>query len=142
MKIMHTGADVKMKRLEISGFLSGTTCTPNVNELCIWTFDTDSWVSISIAEDLIHKLTGSTVYVSYYISDIPMDDAVDAQENFLADYYEVRQGEFSGVYKPIVYGEITGYCHTEESMMIGGHDLHKELSSFIGKWIVLIVDYN
>jgi hypothetical protein len=40
------------------------------------------------------------------------------------------------------YSEITGYLWTEESLMIGGHDLLEIFRSHVGHYLVLEITYN
>lgn len=37
------------------------------------------------------------------------------------------------------YSELTGYLWTDEDIVVGGHDIMRELTSFIGKWCFMIV---
>ena len=77
---------------------------------------------------------GRLVTVRYYIcgSECTLEEA---QESFLK--------QLSGVVETDIgahYSEITGHLWTDEGVKIGGHDLIAELHSFIGKWLILLVD--
>ncbi len=40
------------------------------------------------------------------------------------------------------YSEITGYLWTDQELNVGGHDLVEELTSTVGKYLILSIDYS
>ena len=41
-----------------------------------------------------------------------------------------------------VYSDLTGYLWTDEKIEVGGHDLIQELTSFLGKYCILEIEYS
>ena len=39
------------------------------------------------------------------------------------------------------YSEVTGYLYTNNEIKVGGHDLLDELEGYVGKYLILIIDY-
>jgi hypothetical protein len=79
--------------------------------------------------------------IHYFIVDKEMSED-EAMTEFLTnidtDKYELK-GKADIQYIPR-YSEYTGYLWTDEDLMIGGHDLLEELSSNIGRYLILIVN--
>lgn len=40
------------------------------------------------------------------------------------------------------YSEYTGYLWTDEEIKVGGHDLIEELHGFVGKYLILEIEYS
>lgn len=50
-------------------------------------------------------------------------------------------GRGSARYK-MVYSEVTGYLWTDEEFRVGGHDMIRELTSAIGRFLHMEIEYN
>ena len=76
------------------------------------------------------------VFVNFYISDIPLTKQ-EFMENFIKSMYGSLDVNCEHVYGT----EYTGYMWTNERLKIDGHDLYKDLNSYLGKYCYLkIVD--
>jgi len=80
---------------------------------------------------------GKYLSVSYYISDERMESEEKLQNSFL----RALDGD-SDVQYAVCYSEITGYLYTTEELKVGGHDLIRELTSYVGKYLYLKVHYS
>lgn len=87
-----------------------------------------------VAEELEYKIGNKFATVRYYISDKEVS-LEQAQEHFIRQLY----GEIDASYS-MRYSEYTGYLWTDEDLNVGGHDLLTELKSYIGKYLILIVE--
>lgn len=87
-----------------------------------------------VAEELEYKLSNKFCTVRYYICNTKVT-LEEAQEYFIRQLY----GEIDVLYG-MSYSEITGYLWTDEKLNVGGHDLLNELKSYVGKYLILIVD--
>ena len=86
-----------------------------------------------IGEELDY-MSGNIVTVRYYISDKEATEE-ELQEDFLINtLYGNLESEYGAF-----YSEVTGYLWTDDKLNIGGHDLRKELESYVGKYLYLIV---
>lgn len=87
-----------------------------------------------ISEDI--EELGQYLTVRYWVSDefIPVEQI---QEAFLNTLYGVGSAEYE-----LHYSEITGYLWTDEELKVGGHDLLAELSSNLGKWLHMEIEFN
>ncbi len=79
-------------------------------------------------------LVGKYVSVRYHIIDKEMV-LDEAEEHFLKRLYGVIETDVGHH-----YSEITGYLWTDEKINIGGHNLIAELHSWVGKFMILIID--
>lgn len=82
----------------------------------------------------LYEIAGQTVSLRYWIADreITRDDAVTAVLHAL-------DGVGEADYSPN-YSETTGYLWTDEELQVGGHDLLAELTTHVGKYIVMEID--
>ena len=87
-------------------------------------------------EDIFYDIANKFATVRYFISDKKVL-LEEAQKLFIEKLY----GKISVEYE-IHYSETTGYLWTTEELEVGGHDLLEELKSYIGKYLILIVDIN
>ena len=87
-----------------------------------------------LAEILGDALADNVVTVRYYITEkeCTIDEAQEVFWNGLCGGVEADVGAH--------YSEITGFLWCDEEINIGGHDLIEELHSYVGKWLILIVD--
>lgn len=99
-----------------------------------------------------------TVNVDNYPISEEIEDHIQQHGNFLSVKYYVCKKEctlkeatkdfiglLSGIGKSeycIRYSETTGYLWTDQKLMVGGHDLIAELTSYEGKYLILCVEYN
>lgn len=127
-----------MKTLELSGVLE---------------FDGSRWsdfVKIKLAQedglkiDLISRIKeatesfGSTGQVNYWICDKPCtkDEAVEA---FLGNLYGGIKAEYEK--NEVWYSTLTGGdTFYETNLVIGGHDLYKELKEKAGKFLIIEIN--
>lgn len=80
------------------------------------------------------SLARKLVTIRYWITDTQATKE-QAQESFIRKLYGETYCKFGAR-----YSELTGYLWTDEKCQIGGHDLIKELKSYIGKWLILEVN--
>jgi hypothetical protein len=100
-----------------------------------------------LAELLEDEFARKTVTVRYYVCPTLMT-LEEAEERFIRDLFvnhdvSVDYGEAEGEVEAeygVYYSEITGYLWTDEGIVIGGHDLLKELYNFAGHYLILVVD--
>lgn len=85
--------------------------------------------------DELSWMSGRSVSVRYWVSDkiCTREEANDA-------FLRTCMGDAAVQYQ-VAYSELTGYLWTDEELMIGGHDLLKELKSSKGRWCILEVEY-
>lgn len=88
-----------------------------------------------LAEKLEPIIDEKQVSVRYWIC----ADKMSQEEANEAFQLHLFGGKASALYSPI-YSEITGYLWTDEELRVGGHDLLKELDSFIGKYLILEIE--
>lgn len=86
--------------------------------------------------DFLEFMHRKNVTVRYWVTDT--ECSIDqASEDFLATVMgraEVKYGA--------QYSELTGYLWTDEDLIVGGHDLLKELKSYKDKWLILQLEIN
>lgn len=92
-----------------------------------------SSVESPLAEELLW-MVGQTVSVRYWITDRQVTKE-EAQTEMVRRVSGLASGTFQSH-----YSEITGYLWTEEELQIGGHNLLEELSSYVGKWLILEIE--
>lgn len=78
---------------------------------------------------------GYNLTVRYFVTDspVPPDDIEIELIKTMSGYGNIKYN--------MRYSDITGYLWTDEDLNVGGHNLLYELSSNIGKWLHLEVDY-
>lgn len=81
-----------------------------------------------LAEYLRNNFANKCVSVSYWIG--------DSEYNIVKDYIN---GNLSAKFGA-VYSEVTGFLWMDEEVCVGGHNLIDEFKSYIGQWMILIVD--
>lgn len=87
-----------------------------------------------IAEELEY-MSDTIVTVRYYISNKEATEE-ELQEDFLVNtLYGNLESEYGAF-----YSEVTGYLWTDDKLNVGGHDLRRELESYAGKYLYLIVE--
>jgi hypothetical protein len=82
-----------------------------------------------------HDLANRTVNIRYWIS-----DTEDTPDVIKECHLKTLIGVVDVDYGYIFYSEISGGQVTAEKLMVGGHDLIKELTSFNGKYILLEIE--
>ena len=87
-----------------------------------------------LAEILEETITHQQVSVRYWTSDKEKTKE-ELQEGVVSNLFGSVNAEYCDR-----YSEITGYLWTDEELKIGGHDLMKELKSYVGKYILLEID--
>lgn len=95
-------------------------------------FGDDPFVEI-FQDDL--KKYGSTVSVQYYISGEPrtIKELTENAVSILAGAADARYEDH--------WSDLTGYLWTDQDLSVGGHDLWKELASYKGRYLYMIVDF-
>ena len=91
-------------------------------------------LALTIQEDM--KSLGSSLSVSYYISDEKIDDEEELQTRFL---HHLEGGAKADYY--INYSDYTGYLSTTQELVVGGHNLLWELRSRERKFLYLKIKY-
>lgn len=86
----------------------------------------DNCIAQELAEDF--DLEGKEVHLRYFVSDNSITDNPD--ELFLKTYFGRVEVEHEGLYGT----EWTGRYGTDETLIIGDHDLHDELNEAEGKF--------
>lgn len=84
--------------------------------------------------DELSWMSGKKVTVRYWITDIETTKE-EAEFTFIQAYIGEADCKFSSH-----YSDMTGYLWTDEELNVGGHDLMRELKSYIGKWLILEVE--
>ena len=79
---------------------------------------------------------GNYLSVRYYVADTPLGEE-EPTEAFFDGLYGLGSAEYW-----IRYSEITGYLWTDESVVVGGHDILAELKAAAGKWLWMEIVYN
>lgn len=94
-----------------------------------------SCVDRPLAEEL-EFLKNKEVSVRYWISDkeISISDAI---ESFALKVMGLCYAKFD-----VNYSEATGFLWTDEFLKVGGHDLLKELKSYVGKYLIIEIEIN
>ena len=87
-----------------------------------------------IAEIFEEDFKAKQVTIRYWTSDVEKTKE-ELQESVLRKLFGDVDARYSDV-----YSEITGYLWTDEELNVGGHDLLKEIRSYLGKFIYLEVD--
>ena len=87
-----------------------------------------------IAEIFEKDFEAKKVTVRYWISDTEKTKN-QLQESILRKVVGAVDANYDDV-----YSELTGYLWTDENLNIGGHDLLKEIRSYLGNFIYLEVD--
>lgn len=79
---------------------------------------------------------GDYLTVRYFVSDCKcgLQDAI-------INWQRTVMGLGDAEYR-VHYSDITGYLWTDEDLTVGGHDLIEELSSFVGKYLILEIEYS
>ena len=102
--------------------------------------DSDSCLAIKTKEDNIvlaeifeEKFNGKEVYIKYYITD-EETTIEDMEEKYIKKLFGLVQ---ASIYP--VYSDITGYLWTNEEIEVNGHNLFKELDSYVGKFINILI---
>ena len=90
---------------------------------------------VALADDLAW-INGLCVSVRYWIA-----DKEDTFETITEMSQRILMGDATAEYCAR-YSEITGYLWTDENLIIGGHDLIEELRSSVGKYLILIIEYD
>lgn len=80
---------------------------------------------------------GHFLSVSYYVSNKPITN----DEHIKALFCPIVSDEHDDIEFGHAYSEITGYLWTDESLVVGGHDLLREINSHTGKFIHLEIEY-
>lgn len=80
-------------------------------------------------------MSGKIITVRYWITDQEKTKE-EAKESFINSLAGIGDIEYTDR-----YSEITGYLWTDENLNIGGHNLLDELKSYVGKWLILEVEY-
>ena len=87
----------------------------------------------AVAEELEESdFDGRQIYLRYTISDNPINP-VTVDETVLKTIY----GELEAEHGCIPYSEWTGFVAWDDTLTVGGHDLHNELLGYEGKYCYL-----
>ena len=87
-----------------------------------------------IAEIFEEDFEAKQITVRYWTSDEEKTKE-ELQESVLRKLFGDVNARYSDA-----YSELTGYLWTDEELNVGGHDLLKEIRSYLGKYIYLEVD--
>ena len=93
----------------------------------------------SVEEPLAEELSwmsGKNVSVRYWVSD-KQGTKEEINEDSMKAIMGLANTKFGAR-----YSELTGYLWTDEKIRVGGHDLLLELNGFVGKWLILEIDYD
>lgn len=88
----------------------------------------------ALVQEDFDKYIGKPVFVRYFITDKENTEN-KAKEKLL----HKLSGDLSVKYELEAYSEFT-VLEWEQELIVGGHDLIKELESFMGKYLVLIIE--
>lgn len=77
---------------------------------------------------------GKNISVRYWISDVE-----DCIERIKENATKILMGDCTAEYCAR-YSDITGYLWTDDKLNVGGHNLLRELESFVGKYLVLEIE--
>lgn len=93
-----------------------------------------------VAEDLGYSVCTSkdNIQLRYYVSDYEIKSLEDIQEKYLKKIV----GSIDIAVENIGYSEYTITGYSTENFKLGGHDLEKIFSSYIGKYVCIIIDKN
>jgi hypothetical protein len=119
-----------MKRV-YEGWISLHTC--GEAEDILYLSKVSDPLASAVADDMFH---GQFLSVRYYISDaeVSIDELEEAEIRKIVGGGEARFRHR--------YSEITGYLWTDEDLIVGGHDLIGILSSQLGKWCHLEIEFS
>jgi len=104
----------------------------NGEETVLYLLDSRTWDTgrTPLAKELAnYRWNKPFLSVKYYVSDIEIPE--DKME---ATYLKYLYGENNSEYC-MHYSDLTGFLFTTEEIVIGGHDLMKELRTHLGKWL-------
>lgn len=87
-----------------------------------------------LAEHLKEDISRKQVTARYWITDKSATKD-EAQESFVRQLVGAAKCDFGSR-----YSELTGYLWTDEECNIGGHDLIRELHTYVGKWLILEIE--
>lgn len=96
--------------------------------------DDNEWLAETIEEDI--EAYGKYLSVRYYITDRSI-----FPDEVLPEFIKTLSGAGDACYH-MCYSEMTGYLYTAEDLVVGGHDLLKELKSHVGKFCHLEISYS
>lgn len=120
-----------MKQLKFEGWIK---VEDFVDAYDILVFYHDQLNCEPLARILEDKIVNENVTVRYFISDHEA-----ALEQIQTEYLTQLMGCAEVEYWSH-YSEYTGYLWTDEEITIGGHDLLRELKSYDGKYLILLID--
>lgn len=95
---------------------------------------------VLVSRELYHELNlnGKEVQVNWWVSDEPIKDKEEITEKFLNQMYS---GEATSDHYDLVGTSWTGQYGVHEEFTVGGHDLIRELSGYVGKYCLLEINY-
>lgn len=93
------------------------------------------YVDETILSKQLEFLYDKEVCISFYISEEPKE-IEDLKENLILSTCGSLYADYSDF-----YSDFTGYCFTNDDLMVGNHDLIKDISLNDGKYIYLICKY-
>jgi hypothetical protein len=117
-----------MERLVYKGFIR----EGNYGEHCQAIFIGD--MEEPLAEELQHTISNKNVSLRLWVSEEEKTKD-EILEGFLAALYGRAFVEYHDN-----YSDYTGYLWTDEELSIGGHDVMRELMSYIGFYVILEID--
>lgn len=99
---------------------------------------TSSMYSQEVDEDLGYRINTreDNIQLRYYVS----DNEIESQEDIQEKYLKKILGDIDICVENIGYSEYTITGWSTENFSLGGHDLEKVFSNYIGKYICIIVD--
>jgi hypothetical protein len=117
--------------------LAGFVCMADIKEhdtLCV--ADQNHHYNVQSIADFAELFSGKLTTVRYWASNAPINNYIEAQNLALQSLYNGKTSAKFWAH----YSELTGHLWTDELFNVGGHDMIKELKSFVGNFIYLIVE--
>lgn len=99
---------------------------------------TSSMYSQEVDEDLGYRINTreDNIQLRYYVS----DNEIESQEDIQEKYLKKILGDIDICVENIGYSEYTITGYSTENFTLGGHDLEKIFSNYIGKYVCIIVE--
>lgn len=116
-----------MKRIKFEGRVS---LRPWNNTKVVYLSDDEE----EALPDRLEEISEKRVSVRYWVAE-KQATAAEITEEFAKTLSGRVNLKFGAV-----YNELSGHLWTDNELMVGGHDLLNELSSYNGKWLVLEID--
>lgn len=125
-----------MKKYRLTGYLNYNGILGGDSDSCLAISENSEIFkdNLVIAEFFENELDGKQIRLNYFISDkeIPREELEE-------QYLKKISGLVDASIYP-VYSDVTGYLWTEESCVVGGHNLYEELSNYVGKYLDMAIE--